>query len=80
VTIVAIYLVVRLAVETDAEVTYHFGGAEHRFERELTIRKADYSVRFADGKEDPIGVMAAGLVIGRHRAGGEWARVASRQS
>ncbi|MFD5178404.1 hypothetical protein ACFWM1_21550 [Nocardia sp. NPDC058379] len=76
----AIYLVVRRASETEETVTYRFGGAEHRFERELTIGKTDYSVVFADGQEDHLGVLAAGLVISRHRAEGVWARFVSRQS
>ncbi|WP_446224373.1 hypothetical protein ACTWPB_04030 [Nocardia sp. IBHARD005] len=76
----AIYLVVRLAYETEDEVTYQFGGADHRFDRAVTIRKADYSVTVVDGRQDAMAVGAAGLAMRRHRIDGVWAKSEIRQS
>lgn len=75
-----IYLVVRLVSETKDAVTYQFAGVDHRFDRELTIRKADLSVTIRDGKEDGMARCAAGVALRRYRADGVWAQVGSHQA
>lgn len=79
-TALAIYLVFRLASETEDQVTYEFGGADHQFDRAVTIRKSDYLVTFAGGKEDRMAAIVAGMTMSRHRADGNWVRFGSRQS
>lgn len=76
----AIYLVFKLASETEHEVTYEFGGSNHQFDRAVTIRKSDYSVTEADGREDSMVAKVAGKAISRHRADGVWVKSGSRQS
>ncbi|MEV4207075.1 hypothetical protein ACFVJ5_13840 [Nocardia sp. NPDC127606] len=76
----AMYLVFRLESETDQEVTYRFGGADHNLNRSLTINKADYSVKVADGKEDAMAVRTAGTAMTRHRQDGVWIKAGNFQA
>ena len=58
--------------ETEQEVTYRFGHDETELDRELTISKAQHTVKVADGRDDPIAAKVAGTVLTRNRKDRIW--------
>ncbi|PWV77759.1 hypothetical protein DFR69_103358 [Nocardia neocaledoniensis] len=75
----AINLLFRLKTETEQDVTYQFGNPG-RLNRELTIRKSDYTVTVADGRTDQLAILTAGKAMSRHKQDGTWMKSGSVQA